>query len=169
MSNFYPGNKDTFTCWKISIAVHHFHDISMVKWLLGTTNTSKNIVNVCLSVVPLSRCDVNVSISWSSRMTMEFCPEGGRKWGKQMLHDDNNYVYITKGYDVQVDKVFRCLSCKLGLFNQLRLWVLNVTPPTTSDQHSLWELAIKIAYESMGNVSTEWNIVYWDCPGTGRM
>lgn len=54
-----------------------------------------------------------------------------------MLHDDNNYVYITKGYDVQVDKVFRCLSCKLGLFNQLRRWVLNVTPPTTSDQHSL--------------------------------
>lgn len=109
---------------------------------------------------------LNVSISWSSLMTMEFCPEGGRKWGKQMLHDDNNYVYITKGYDVQVDKVFRCLSCKLGWFDQLRRWVLNVTPPTTSDQHSLWELAIKIAYESMGNVSTEWNIVYWDCPDT---
>lgn len=58
MSNFYPCNKDTLTFWKVSIAVHHFHDISMVKWLLGTTNTSKNIVNVCLSVVPLSRCDV---------------------------------------------------------------------------------------------------------------
>lgn len=165
MSNFYPCNKDTLTFWKVSIAVHHFHDISMVKWLIPV----KTLSTYAYQWFRCQGAMLNVSISWSSLMTMEFCPEGGRKWEKQMLHDDNNYVYITKGYDVQVDKVFRCLSCKLGWFDQLRRWVLNVTPPTTSDQHSLWELAIKIAYESMGNVSTEWNIVYWDCPDTGRM
>lgn len=58
MLNFYLGNKDILICWKVSIVVYYFYDISMVKWFLGMINISKNIVNVCLLVVLLLRCDV---------------------------------------------------------------------------------------------------------------
>lgn len=54
MLNFYLCNKDILIFWKVSIVVYYFYDISMVKWFLGMIN----IVNVCLLVVLLLRCDV---------------------------------------------------------------------------------------------------------------
>ena len=72
-----------------------------------------------------------------------------------MLHDDNNYVYITKGHDVTDRYNIQVSVMQIRWFQPTATLDLNVAPPPMSDQHSLCEIAIKIACSRMGNIATE--------------